>query len=89
MGSEMYFYALLQKVAWAAEVIKLGYSVMWTVGVGKCTLMGRGHHQAGVLSHVDGGLRDVSMGVGGSTNLLILCFLFGCRTWTSRTLPTL
>ena len=26
----MYIYALLQKIAWAAEVLRLGYSVMWT-----------------------------------------------------------
>lgn len=29
-GYPMYIYALLQKIAWAAEVLKLGYSVMWT-----------------------------------------------------------
>ena len=30
-GHPMYFYALFQKVAWAAEVVKFGYSVLWAV----------------------------------------------------------
>ena len=30
-GHPIYFYALFQKVAWAAEVVKFGYSVLWAV----------------------------------------------------------